>query len=199
MDAKVLEQCAEAAKDGQDPDAIVERVSHYIQREYMSDKEWTNNIVTSLVAAYAAYVGKTPPSIQTKRTEDHSERQRKRQSEKQSKRQIEQDKATSVSADTDSYIIQPMGIGFQIVEKYDVESRRLAERAVIQKKNYSPWRLVGCSTIEFIKYYIFGRFFLLGWWGFIHCVNLSYFRFLKFAKYYEIHNNPSAEGGTSLS
>ena len=116
VDAKVLEQCAEAAKDGQDPDAIVERVSHYIQREYMSDKEWTNNIVTSLVAAYAAYGGKTSPSIPTKKTEDHSERQRKRQSEKQNKRQIEQDKATSVSADADSYIIQPMGFGYAISE-----------------------------------------------------------------------------------
>ena len=80
----------------------------------------------------------------------------------------------------------------QIIEKYDVESRRLAERAVIQKKNYSPWRLVGCSTLEFLKYYLLGRFFLLGWWGFIHCVNLSYLRFLKFAKYYELSFNPNA-------
>lgn len=87
----------------------------------------------------------------------------------------------------------------QIIEKYDVESRRLAERALVQGKNYSPWRLVGCSTIEFIKYYIFGRFCLLGWWGFIHCVSLSYFRFLKFAKYYELLHNPQAGGGTSLS
>lgn len=104
VDAKVLEQCAEAAKDDQDPDAIVERVSHYIQREYMSDKEWTNNIVSSLVEAYAVYGGKTSPSIPTKKTENHSERQ------------IEQDKATSVSADADSYIIQPMGFGYAISE-----------------------------------------------------------------------------------
>ena len=87
----------------------------------------------------------------------------------------------------------------QIIKKHDVTSRRLAERAVIQQKNYSPWRLVGCSTLEFIKYYLLGRFFLLGWWGFIHCVNLSYFRFLKFAKYYEIYHNPYAEGNTSVS
>ena len=86
----------------------------------------------------------------------------------------------------------------QIVKKYDIESRRLAERAFVQEKNYSPWRLVGCSTIEFIKYYFFGRFFLLGWWGFIHCVNLSYFRFLKFAKYYELHHNPFAERDMSM-
>ena len=52
----------------------------------------------------------------------------------------------------------------QIVEKYNLESDRLAERAVTQGKNYSAWRMLGASTLEFLKYYIFGRFFLLGWW-----------------------------------
>ena len=75
---------------------------------------------------------------------------------------------------------------FQIVSKYNKESENLAQRAVIQKKNYSAWRLVGCSTLEFLKFYVLGRFFLLGWWGFIHCVNVSFLRFLKFAKYYEL-------------
>jgi hypothetical protein len=87
----------------------------------------------------------------------------------------------------------------QIVEKYDTESRRLAERAVIQKKNYSPWRMVGCSTLEFLKYFVLGRFFLLGWWGFIHSVLLSYLRFLKFAKYYEIDHNSYAGRNTYMS
>ena len=81
----------------------------------------------------------------------------------------------------------------QVVDKFNVESGRLAERAVIQKKNYSAWRMVGASTLEFLKYYILGRFFLLGWWGFIHCMNLSYVRFLKFAKYYELFHNPNIE------
>lgn len=73
----------------------------------------------------------------------------------------------------------------QIIDKYNKESENLAQRAVDQKKNYSPWRLAGCSTLEFLKYYVLGRFFLLGWWGFIHCVNVSFLRFLKFAKFYE--------------
>ncbi|MBQ7151726.1 MAG: glycosyltransferase family 2 protein [Synergistaceae bacterium] len=77
----------------------------------------------------------------------------------------------------------------QIVEKYNAESDKLAERAIIQKKNYSPWRLVGCSTLEFLKFYFLGRFFLLGWWGFIHCVNVAFLRFLKFAKFYEQKNS----------
>lgn len=75
---------------------------------------------------------------------------------------------------------------FQIVGKYNKESENLAQRAMNQGKNYSPWRLLGASTLEFLKYYVLGRFFLLGWWGFIHCVNVSYLRFLKFAKFYEL-------------
>ena len=77
----------------------------------------------------------------------------------------------------------------QIINKYNIESDSLAERAVKQQKNYSPWRLVGCSTLEFLKFYVLGRFFLLGWWGFIHSVNVSILRFLKFAKFYEHYNN----------
>ena len=72
-----------------------------------------------------------------------------------------------------------------VVDKYNGESDKLAERAVLQQKNYSPWRLVGCSTLEFLKYYVLHRYFLLGWWGFIHCANISFLRFMKFAKFYE--------------
>ncbi len=72
-----------------------------------------------------------------------------------------------------------------LIDKFNVESDRLAKRAVDQHKNYSPWRLVGCCTLEFLKFYILERFFLLGWWGFIHSVNVSMLRFLKFAKFYE--------------
>ncbi|MBQ9903611.1 MAG: glycosyltransferase family 2 protein [Synergistaceae bacterium] len=71
------------------------------------------------------------------------------------------------------------------VDKYNLESDRLASRSVEQGKNYSAWRLLGCSTLEFLKFYVLDRFFLLGWWGFIHSVNVSYLRFLKFAKFYE--------------
>lgn len=52
-------------------------------------------------------------------------------------------------------------------------------------KRYSPWRMVGTTTLTFLKYYILGRHFLYGWWGFINCANIAMVRFLKFAKWYE--------------
>ena len=73
----------------------------------------------------------------------------------------------------------------QLVDKFNLESDRLADRAIEQGKNYSAWRLLFCSTLEFLKFYFLERFFLLGWWGFIHSVNVSFLRFLKFAKFYE--------------
>lgn len=73
----------------------------------------------------------------------------------------------------------------QIVEKYNIESSRLADRARGQGKRYSPWRMFGCMFGNFFKYFILGRYFLLGWWGFIHSLNIGYLRFLKFAKFYE--------------
>ena len=72
-----------------------------------------------------------------------------------------------------------------VVDKFNRESDKLAERAVLQNKGYSPWRLLGASTLEFLKYYVLQRYFLLGWWGFINCVNISFLRFMKFAKFYE--------------
>ena len=77
------------------------------------------------------------------------------------------------------------------IEKMNNYSDLIAKRAVAQKKNYSPWRICGAATLEFLRLYILGRFFLLGWWGFIHCVNVSYLRFMKFAKYYEFFHNPN--------
>lgn len=71
------------------------------------------------------------------------------------------------------------------VEKYNRATDLQVERALLEEKNYSPWRMVGASTLTFLKYYILGRHFLYGFWGFINCVNLGYSRFLKFAKYYE--------------
>lgn len=79
----------------------------------------------------------------------------------------------------------------QYMAKSDIETDRVAARAHIWKKNYSPWRMVGCSTLTFLKYYVLGRFFLLGWWGFIHCSLIAWGRFLKFSKYYELDNNPN--------
>ena len=76
----------------------------------------------------------------------------------------------------------------QIIDKYNRKSEIMVVRSVAENKNYSPWRLVWASSLEFLKFYILGRFFLLGWWGFIHCVNVSILRYLKFAKFYEYYH-----------
>ena len=74
---------------------------------------------------------------------------------------------------------------YRTITKYNNKSQKMLERSLAEHKNYSPWRMLGASTLEFLRLYILGRFFLLGWWGFINCVNVSFLRFLKFAKYYE--------------
>ena len=71
------------------------------------------------------------------------------------------------------------------IEKYNRETELQVIRALHENKNYSPWRMVGASTLSFLKYYILGRHFLYGFWGFINCVNIGFLRFLKFSKYYE--------------
>ena len=76
----------------------------------------------------------------------------------------------------------------QIIDKYNRKSELMVSRAVIEKKNYSPFRLLWVSSLEFLKFYFLGRFFLLGWWGFIHSVNVSILRYLKFAKFYEYYH-----------
>ena len=73
----------------------------------------------------------------------------------------------------------------RVVDKRNVATDRQVERAVREGKSYSPWRMVGAMSLNFLKYYFFARYFLLGWWGFIHSVNLGYMRFLKFSKFYE--------------
>jgi glycosyltransferase involved in cell wall biosynthesis len=73
----------------------------------------------------------------------------------------------------------------QLVEKHNAESGLLAERAIMQGKNYSPWRMVGMMTLNFLKSFFLYRFFLYGFWGFILSVECSFMRFLKFAKFHE--------------
>jgi glycosyltransferase involved in cell wall biosynthesis len=73
----------------------------------------------------------------------------------------------------------------QVLEKHTIESDRLVARAVVQKKNYSPWRMVGMFSINFFKRFFIHRFFLYGFWGFIYSVEYAFFRFLKFSKFYE--------------
>jgi hypothetical protein len=73
----------------------------------------------------------------------------------------------------------------QLVDKHNIETDRLAERAVMQNKNYSPWRIVGAVTFNFLKMFFLDRFFLYGFWGFLFSVEYGFFRFLKFSKFYE--------------
>lgn len=72
-----------------------------------------------------------------------------------------------------------------LLEKRNVQTDRHVERAIREGKHYSPWRMVGAMSLNFIKYFFINRFFLLGWWGFISSIDIGYMRFLKFAKYYE--------------
>jgi glycosyltransferase involved in cell wall biosynthesis len=73
----------------------------------------------------------------------------------------------------------------QLVAKHNLETDRMVHRAIIQDKNYSPWRMVGAMSLNFLKRYLLDRFFLYGFWGFIYSVDFSFTRFLKFAKFYE--------------
>ncbi|WP_241760454.1 glycosyltransferase family 2 protein [Dethiosulfovibrio peptidovorans] len=73
------------------------------------------------------------------------------------------------------------------VEKRNVATDDQVKRALLEHKNYSPWRMVGCMVGNFFRYFILERYFLYGFWGFIHSVNVGYMRFLKFSKFYEYH------------
>jgi hypothetical protein len=59
------------------------------------------------------------------------------------------------------------------------------DRALKIRKNYSPWRMVGVMSLNFLKRFFLDRFFLYGFWGFIYSTEYAYLRFLKFSKYYE--------------
>jgi hypothetical protein len=72
------------------------------------------------------------------------------------------------------------------VQKHNIETNRLVERALIIGKKYSPWRMVGAMSLNFFKRFILDRFFLYGFWGFIYSVEYAYLRFLKFSKFYEV-------------
>jgi glycosyltransferase involved in cell wall biosynthesis len=73
----------------------------------------------------------------------------------------------------------------QLVDKHNIETDRLAGRAIGIGKNYSPWRMAGAMSLNFLKRFILDRFFLYGFWGFIYSVDYAFMRFLKFAKFYE--------------
>ncbi|SMG35929.1 glycosyltransferase family 2 protein [Dethiosulfovibrio salsuginis] len=73
----------------------------------------------------------------------------------------------------------------QALDKYNSYSEEQAVAASLSGKKYSPWRMVFAINLNFIRYFFIHRRFLHGFWGYIDSVNLSYARFLKFAKSYE--------------
>lgn len=74
---------------------------------------------------------------------------------------------------------------YQLWYKYNMYTEELVKTAIAQNKKYSKIRLITEMPYQFIRYYIFRRKFLNGWWGIITSVSLAYFRFLKIAKYVE--------------
>ncbi len=76
--------------------------------------------------------------------------------------------------------------------KLNMYTDELLETAIQTNKKYSKFRLITEMPFQFFRYYILKRQFLNGWFGFINSVSLSYFRFLKIAKwveYNEINKN----------
>ncbi|MDR1651657.1 MAG: glycosyltransferase family 2 protein [Synergistaceae bacterium] len=76
---------------------------------------------------------------------------------------------------------------YHLIQKHNFYSSEQIRQAVIDGKNYSPWRMVGAMSFNFLKRFIIDRFFLYGFWGFIYSMDYAFLRFLKFSKFYE-HN-----------
>ena len=74
---------------------------------------------------------------------------------------------------------------FDIVNKYNKYTNEQVDSSIIQGKSYSPFRMILAIPLNFMKYYFLKRYFLYGYWGFIHSTNIAYMRFLKFSKFYE--------------
>ncbi len=73
----------------------------------------------------------------------------------------------------------------KLIEKQNRATDTLVRMVIKSGHKYSPWRMVGAATLEFLKYYLLNRHFLYGFYGYIFAVNMSYFRFAKFGKYYD--------------
>ena len=69
--------------------------------------------------------------------------------------------------------------------KYNMYTDELLKTYITKGKRYSKFRLITEMPYQFFRYYILKRQFLNGWFGFINAVSLSFFRFLKIAKWVE--------------
>ncbi len=72
-------------------------------------------------------------------------------------------------------------------EKYNAYTDELVRTAVSTGKTYSFLRLIFEFPYQFLRYYFLKRMFLQGRFGFINAVTISYFRFLKIAKWQEYY------------
>ncbi|WP_367339768.1 glycosyltransferase family 2 protein [Aminivibrio sp.] len=72
-----------------------------------------------------------------------------------------------------------------LFEKRLFESDMQRRRAKNEQKRYSPWRMVGAMSLNFLKVFFLDRYFLYGFWGFILAISVGHLRFLKFAKIFE--------------
>jgi len=77
----------------------------------------------------------------------------------------------------------------QVLDKYNCYTDQQIEAVRSVGKQYSPLRMLLAINLNFFRYFFLHRQFFNGWWGYINSVNLSYMRFLKFAKYYESSNS----------
>ena len=73
----------------------------------------------------------------------------------------------------------------QVIDKQNRATDTQVQMIAKGKKSYRPWRVIGTSTLTFLRCYILHRHFLYGYWGFINAVTVAFFRFAKFAKWYE--------------
>lgn len=73
----------------------------------------------------------------------------------------------------------------RLIDKQNRSTDTLVRMGIQGGKRYPAWRMLGTSTLCFLKTYLLDRHFLYGWWGFINSVSVAFFRFVKFAKYYE--------------
>lgn len=73
----------------------------------------------------------------------------------------------------------------QAVAKYNLHSSELLKTAIAENRRFSRFRLATEFPRQFLRYYFFKRYCLLGAQGFNQAMILAYFRFLKIAKWFE--------------
>ena len=73
----------------------------------------------------------------------------------------------------------------QVINKQNRATDTQKQMLIKSGRRYPAWRMIGSSTLEFLKQYFLYRQFLYGYWGFINATSVAFFRFTKFAKWYE--------------